>query len=234
MATTRNRIVTTRNHLAVRNFAQKIEEAMISTCRSSIKQAAKIGLQEMVNGAGFNDYTGKTVNSYQAAIITKGGIEERIGKAKKISADEHGINASGKSPILMTSYGMPGTIQISHSDRTRKGFKIRNRRDGGESTDIRKGHTVNGLLEKSYGKGHGQYFTRIKGVKPRISKGYWLVFDNGAFNVKNKGSNVSVGEEIVKRGSVQHNIFPQGVDINLMRISQAELKRVLSRYKRHK
>ena len=200
---------------------------MVSTCRSSIKQAARVGLEQMVKEAGFNDYTGKMINSYQAAIITKGGIEERISKAKKVESDEYGINTTGRAPILMTSYGMPGTISISHSDRTRKGFKIRNRRDGGESPEVRKGHMVNGKLEKSYGKGYGQYYTRLKGVRPRITKGYWLVFDNGASNVSNNGSNMSVAQEVDARGPSKHQVFPKGIDINLTRISQNELKRML-------
>jgi hypothetical protein len=207
---------------------------MVSFSRSTIQQAGAIGLKKLVRGAGFNDYTGKMINSYQAAILTKGGIEERMARAKNTETTEKGINSTGRNPILMTSYGLPGTTEISHENRTRAGFRIRKRRDGGESPEVRRGHIVNGKMEKSYGSGYGQYITRIKGIAPPISQGYWLVFDNGASNVRNKNSKYqSVAHEVHSQGPIQHKVFPdKGLDLNLFGIGQQELKRAIARARR--
>ncbi len=233
MATTRsNSVLTRQNSRAVRDFTSAVAGTMVSFSRNTIQQAGRIGLQKLVNQAGFNDYTGKLINSYQAAILTKGGIEERIGRAKKTTSNEYGINATGRNAIMMTSYGMPGTIPISH-DRATGGFRMRRRRDGGESPEIRKGHMVSGKLEKSFGKGYGDIITRIQGIAPPIQSGYWLVFDNGASNVTNKDDIVSVAERVHTNGPVQHRVFPDRLNVDVFGIGQKELKRSIAAYKRY-
>jgi len=232
--------MTAQNSRAMNRFKQDIVGSMVSFSRSTIQQAAKMGLQHMINQAGFNDYTGKLINSYQAAILTKGGIDERISRMRSGVWNERGI-FGGTTPIMITSYGMPGTTSISHrtvtatnrAGKTYKGFRMRVRRDGGESPDVRRLQKVWGNRESKYTKGFGHNITAIKGIAPPISSGYWLVFTNAA----PYALSVHKGEGRDHRGRLvkgtPHRVFPdRGADINLYGIAQQELKKAIARYKR--
>lgn len=243
-------MLTARNNRAVKGFVNDIAITMTSFGRSTIQQAAKIGLRHLVHEAGFNDYTGKLVNSYQAAILTKGGIEERVkyqtGRGRTVIESERGIQKLGRpngTPIVMTSYGIEGTSKIHHrtkigtnrSGRTYKGFPMQKRRDGGESPEIRGMKKVWGRNESAYSKGFGAYMTRIKGIAPPISSGYWLVFDNPAPYAQSvhKGEGYDHRGRLVK--GTPHRVFPTVIDgINLFGIGQKELKRTLAAMKRHR
>lgn len=245
MATIKNNsYLTARNNRAVENFKQSIVMTMASFSQSSIQKAAQLGLSKLVRGAKFNDYTGKLINSYQAAILTKGGMEERLqrrfgevfddsvplggfGKNKRVL----GVG-SGKIPIMLTS---AGTTTIHHETSPRgdsggHGFRIRNRRDAGESPDVRRMHMVNGLYEKSFPEGFGHLVSRIKGIAPPIKSGYWLVFDNGASNVTTDEGNLL--QVVDSKGPRRHRVFPVGLNINLFGIGQQELKKSIARYKK--
>ena len=236
-----------KNNKAVGNFKRLLVGSMVSFSRSTIQQAAQMGLDQIVNSVGFNDYTGKLINSYQAAIITKGGMEERLqrqfgevfddrvplsnlGKrGKKNNAVGVG---GGKIPIMLTSLG---TTKIHHETSPRgnnggRGFRIRNRRDGGESPDVRRMHMVNGRYEKDYREGYGFLVSRIKGIAPPIKSGYWLVFDNGAANVSTERGNLL--EIVDTQGPRRHRVFPAGLKFNLFGIGEKELKKTIARYKR--
>ena len=246
MATTRNNsALAVKNSRAVRNFTSAVTGTMVSFSRSTIQQAAKIGLQHMVNEAGFNDYTGKMINSYQAAILTKGGLEERVSRRFHIPIGEVSIPnkisglSGGRIPILLTSLGMPGVTDIHHrqkkgvtrSGKPMKGFPMQTRRDGGESPEIRKSHSINGRREREFREGFGSYITRIKSIAPPIAQGYWLVFDNGASNVRAGGT--SLANLVDNQGQVRHRVFPKGIGVNLFGIGQQELKRSIAAHKRY-
>lgn len=246
MATTRNNsAIAAKNSRAVRNFTSAVTGTMVSFSRSTIQQAAKIGLQHMVHEAGFNDYTGKMINSYQAAILTKGGLEERVSRRFHIPIGEVSIPnkisglSGGRIPILLTSLGMPGVTDIHHrqknavtrSGKQMKGFPMQTRRDGGESPEIRKSHSINGRREREFREGFGSYITRIKSIAPPIAQGYWLVFDNGASNVRAGGT--SLANLVENQGQVRHRVFPKGIGVNLFGIGQKELKRSIAAHKRY-
>ena len=249
MATIRNNsALAAKNSRAVRNFTSAVTGTMVSFSRSTIQQAAKIGLQHMVHEAGFNDYTGKMINSYQAAILTKGGLEERVSRRFHIPLSDisevgipnkiTGLNG-GRIPIMLTSLGMPGVTDIHHrqkngvarSGKPMKGFPMQTSRDGGESPEIRKSHSINGRREREFREGFGSYITRIKSIAPPIAQGYWLVFDNGASNVRAGGT--SLANLVDNQGQVRHRVFPKGIGINLLGIGQQELKRSISAHKRY-
>lgn len=249
MATTRNNsALAAKNSRAVRNFTSAVTGTMVSFSRSTIQQAAKIGLQHMVHEAGFNDYTGKMINSYQAAILTKGGLEERVSRRFNIPLTDiaevgipnkiAGLNG-GRIPIMLTSLGMPGVTDIHHrqkngvtrSGKPMKGFPMQTRRDGGESPEIRKSHSINGRREREFREGFGSYITRIKSIAPPIAQGYWLVFDNGASNVRAGGT--SLANLVENQGQVRHRVFPKGIGVNLFGIGQQELKRSIAAHKRY-
>ena len=233
---------------------------MYGFSRSTITQAGKIGLRKLVEQAGFNDYTGKMINSYQAAILTKGGIEERIAKqtnaGRTVSFSHLGSNATrvnSRIPILMTSFGLPGTIAISHKatsytnakGASLKGPKMRNRRDGGESPEVRHWGQINNGPESKFPKGFGGKITHLKGIAPPISSGYWLVFDNGASGVYSTvwdkegqvGDAMPLSEHVHTQhrlyGGVQHKVFPEGLSVDLFGIGQQELKRSIAAHKRY-
>ena len=231
-------------------FRQDIVGTMVSFSRSTIQQAAQIGLDKITRHVGFNDYTGKLINSYQAAIITKGGMEERLQrkygevfddtvplrnlKTRKVGNKERNVVGIGSSnnPIMLTSLG---TANIHHETSPRgdsggKGFRIRNRRDGGESPEVRRMHMVNGLYEKSFPEGFGFLVSRIKGIAPPISSGYWLVFDNGASNVRTETGDI-LTDVVDSHGPVKHRVFPKGIGINLFGIGEKEFKKAIARYK---
>lgn len=249
MATTRNNsALAAKNSRAVLKFMSAVTGTMVSFSRSTIQQAAKIGLQHMVHEAGFNDYTGKMINSYQAAILTKGGLEERVSRRFHIPLSDiseveipnkiTGLNG-GRIPIMLTSLGMPGVTDIHHrqkngvtrSGKPMKGFPMQTRRDGGESPEIRKSHSINGRREREFREGFGSYITRIKSIAPPIAKGYWLVFDNGASNVRAGGT--SLADLVENQGQVRHRVFPKGIGVNLFGIGQQELKRSIAAHKRY-
>ena len=249
MAITRtNSALAAKNSRAVRNFTSAVTGTMVSFSRSTIQQAAKIGLQHMVRQAGFNDYTGKMINSYQAAILTKGGLEERVSRRFHIPLTDiaevgipnkiAGLNG-GRIPIMLTSLGMPGVTDIHHrqkngvtrSGKPMKGFPMQVRRDGGESPEIRKSHSINGRREREFREGFGSYISRIKSIAPPIAQGYWLVFDNGAANVRAGGTNLA--DLVENQGSVRHRVFPKGIGVNLFGIGQKELKRSIAAHKRY-
>lgn len=250
MATMRNNsMLTARNNRAVKGFVNDIAITMTSFGRSTIQQAAKIGLRHLVHEAGFNDYTGKLVNSYQAAILTKGGIEERIAKQNQLGrtvmfdqTGSHVMRVNSKVPILMTSYGMDGTSSISHKQtstrvtttgKPMKGFRMHKRRDGGESPEIRRSHAINGKPEKTFSKGFGAITTRIRGIAPPISSGYWLVFDNGASNVT-AANGKSLAQLVQEQGDRKHRVFPDYLNIDMFGIGQKELKRAIAARKRYR
>lgn len=254
MATTRtNSALAAKNSRAVRDFTSAVTGTMVSFSRSTIQQAAKIGLQHMVHEAGFNDYTGKMINSYQAAILTKGGLEERVSRRFHIPLTDiamvgipnkiAGLNG-GRIPILMTSRDLKRAKavdipDISHKQRRgvtqsgkpMKGFPMQTRRDGGESPEIRKSHSINGRREREFREGFGSYISRIKSIAPPIAQGYWLVFDNGAANVRAGGTNLA--DLVENQGSVRHRVFPKGIGVNLFGIGQKELKRSIAAHKRY-
>ena len=251
MATTRNNsALAAKNSRAVRNFTSAVTGTMVSFSRSTIQQAAKIGLQHMVHEAGFNDYTGKMINSYQAAILTKGGLEERVSRRFHIPIGEVSIPnkisglSGGRTPILLTSHDLKdkGLVKISdirhkqrkgvtRSGKPMKGFPMQTRRDGGESPEIRRSHSINGRKEVEFREGFGSYITRIKSIAPPIAQGYWLVFDNGASNVRAGGTNLA--DLVENQGQVRHRVFPKGIGVNLFGIGQQELKRSIAAHKRY-
>lgn len=250
MATTKNNsYLTARNNRAVKGFVNDIAITMVSFSRSTIQQAGDIGLKKLVRGAGFNDYTGKMINSYQAAILTKGGIEERIARqnqlGRTVNVSHLGVKpvrGNSRVPILMTSYGIKGTSDITHKQvsthvtttgKPMKGFPMHKRRDGGESPEVRRSHSINGKRENTYSKGFGMDITRIRGIAPPISSGYWLVFDNGASNVHVAGG-MTLAELVENQGQVRHRVFPGELGINIFGIGQQELKRTIAAMKRYR
>ena len=256
----RGNILAAKNSKAVKEFLSDVKAVMHGFSRSTITQAGRIGLRKLVNRAGFNDYTGKMINSYQAAILTKGGIEERIAKqtsaGRTVTFNNLGSNATrvnSKIPILMTSYGLPGTIEISHKStkytnskgEEYKGPKIRNRRDGGESPEVRRWGQINNGPESKFPKGFGHVITHLKGIAPPIKSGYWLVFGNGASGgystVWDKDGGVGYAWPLAEHvhtqhkihQGIQHKVFPDGDSVDIFGIGQQELKRALASMKRY-
>ena len=241
-------MLTAQNSRAMSNFKQLLTASMVSFSRSTINQAAQIGLRQIVNNVGFNDYTGKLINSYQAAILTKGGLEERLQRRfgevfdDSVPLGQTGLHPralgvrSGRNPIMYTTTGI---TKIHHETVERgnggRGFKMRKRRDGGESPGVRRMHIVNGRFERDFPEGFGHLVTRIKGIAPPIKSGYWLVFDNGAANVNTStahGGTANLLQVVDSQGPRRHRVFPTGLNINLFGIGEQEMRKAIARYKK--
>lgn len=253
MATTRNNgMLTAANSAAIRNFKDRVARTIHHTCVGTINDVMTVGLQKMVNEAGFNDYTGKLINSYQAAAISAGGIESRLARTgAKVThlgdvIEQRGFHSKAvsysKIPIFRTSFGMPGTTQISHrgeyveiNGKRKFAFRMRNRRDSGESPELRKAGYIDGKREKSFNHGFGDDITKLKGIAAPFSHGYWIVFTNGhpLANIVHTQHAMGGMNGMQFKHAVQHKVFPDGgLDVNKFAIANKHMKTAIARAKR--
>lgn len=204
-----------KNNKAINEFLGEVVGAVTVGTASSMRKVAQRGIQRLVNNvAGFSDYSGMLINSYQAAILTRGKLRTNAPSRYGYKGDfdlngnvamghmKQGEfkNASGGT-VVMTSYRANGTTKISRKDG---GRLIRKRRNP-ESKE-----PLNRIIPgKILYEGHGWDLTKIKSYTPSVREGIEVVFDNPTpyaehVHKKNEGSTVMpMGmADIVSRGSM--------------------------------
>lgn len=216
-----------KNEKEINKFLSDIIGATSQGSRRAMTSMAQRGIQRLVNNvAGFSDYTGVLINSYQAAIYQNGQF--RIRGGKHIDGYRGDFSTSGDalrnydsvyrnssgSVILLTSYGVgpKGSRGNPISFRTvkNKGKAIaksygRNSSSKPEIPNYWKKRT------KEY-QGYGRKTANIKSYTPSIKFGFEVVFDNPtpyAMKVQqnNKGSRVMpTGVANIMNGSLALSI----------------------------
>lgn len=173
-----------KNNQAVNEFLGDIVGAVTVGSATSMRKVAQRGIQRLVNNvAGFSDYSGMLINSYQAAILTRGKLRTNAPSRYGYKGDfdlngdvamghmKQGEfkNASGGT-VVMTSYRANGTTKISRKDGGRRIRKLRNL----ESKEPLKRIIPGKILYE----GHGWDLTKIKSYTPQVREGIEVVFDN--------------------------------------------------------
>ena len=194
------------NEREINRFLSNIITPTMQGTRNAMITIAQRGIDRLVNNvAGFSDYTGVLINSYQAAILSKGkfnfkgrghgGDFDAIGQTirpYRVEGKNQFKNASGGT-VLMTSYGVDGTTGISFWTEGRHGRtiarrKLRNKRSKASIRNYWKKRS------KEY-QGYGLKTSNIRSYTPTVRLGYEVVFDNPAPYAKtvqenNEGSRV--------------------------------------------
>ena len=194
------------NEREINRFLSNIITPTMQGTRNAMITIAQRGIDRLVNNvAGFSDYTGVLINSYQAAILSKGkfnfkgrghgGDFDAIGQTirpYRVEGKNRFKNASGGT-VLMTSYGVDGTTGISFWTEGRHGRtiarrKLRNKRSKASIRNYWKKRS------KEY-QGYGLKTSNIRSYTPTVRLGYEVVFDNPAPYAKtvqenNEGSRV--------------------------------------------
>lgn len=181
-----------RNEREINAFLSDIITPTMMGTRNAMLTIAQRGINRLVNNvASFSDYTGVLVNSYQAAIISKGkfnfkgrgpgGDFDAIGQTRRpyrVQGKNQFKNASGGT-VLMTSYGVEGATDVSFWTEGRHGQSIARRKQ-------RKNKRTKASIRNYWKKrtkeyqGYGLKTTNIRSYVPSIKWGYEVVFDNPA------------------------------------------------------
>lgn len=181
-----------RNEREINAFLSDIITPTMMGTRNAMLTIAQRGINRLVNNvASFSDYTGVLINSYQAAIISKGkfnfkgrghgGDFDAIGQTRRpyrVQGKNQFKNASGGT-VLITSYGVDGTTDISFWTEGRHGQSIARRKQ-------RKNKRTKASIRNYWKKrtkeyqGYGLKTTNIRSYIPSIKRGYEVVFDNPA------------------------------------------------------
>lgn len=232
------------NNREINEFLSDIVSATSAGSLRSMRTIARKGIENLVNNvAGFSDYTGVLINSYQAAIYEKGnfnfqgngkfgGSFDAKGHAFRGYRDPYGKslqhtfqNSSGNT-ILITSHGIPGTTRISFSTIGRNGARIarRKQRNPRSKSSIRNYWRKR---SKEY-QGYGSRTGKIRAYNPQIKIGFEVLFDNPtpyALLVQKRNE----GSRVMPTGVA--NMVSGGMAVS---ITTAEIANLLNRAKRKK
>jgi hypothetical protein len=234
---------------ALNEFLNEIIGVTSTGSRRAMVAMAQRGIRRLVNNvAGFSDYTGVLINSYQAALYSRGkfqfsggrgGLRGREGykgdfyhTGDPIRNYGNTFRSSTGSAILFTSYGIgpKGTKDNPISFKT-----VKNK---GES------------IEKSYGRnsssketipnrwkrrpkeylGYGRKTANVKSYNPSVKLGFEVVFDNPTpyamkVHKENKGSTVMpVGTSQIMGRGLAFSITSQEIGRELYKAKRRQKK----------
>lgn len=211
------------NEREINRFLSNIITPTMQGTRNAIITIAQRGVTRLVNNvANFSDYTGVLINSYQAAILSKGkfnfkgrgsgGDFDAIGQTirpYRVEGKNQFKNASGGT-VLMTSYGVDGTTDISFWTEGRHGRSIarRKQRNKRSKASIRNYWKKR---SKEY-QGYGLKTSNIRAYTPTVRLGYEVVFDNPAPYAQTVQEN-NDGSRVMPTGIA--NIMNRGLAISI-------------------
>lgn len=211
------------NEREINRFLSNIITPTMQGTRNAMITIAQRGITRLVNNvAGFSDYTGVLINSYQAAILSKGkfnfkgrgsgGDFDAIGQTirpYRVEGKNQFKNSSG-GIVLMTSYGVDGTTGISFWTEGRQGRTIarrkwRNKRSKASIRNYWKKRS------KEY-QGYGLKTSNIRAYTPTVRLGYEVVFDNPAPYAKTV-QEINEGSRVMPTGIA--NIMNRGLAVSI-------------------
>lgn len=228
-----------RNEKELNEFLSDIIGATNQGSRRAMVAIAQRGIHRLVNNvAGFSDYTGVLINSYQAAIFQKGKF--RIKGYRNIYRGDFSTSGdalrsygnvfrnTGGSIVLLTSYnvGPKGSRDnpISFKTVKNKGKKIaKSYGRNPQSKDAIPNYWRK--RNKNY-QGYGRETAKIKGYSPSIKLGYEVVFDNPAPYAE-KVQQENQGSRVMPTGVA--NIMNRGLALS---ITSAEISREFQKMKK--
>lgn len=185
------------NEKELNKFLSDIIGATNQGSRRAMVAIAQRGIHRLINNvAGFSDYTGVLINSYQAAILTRGKFNYKYGsrtgdfdaRGQGLRRQNNPFNPKGYSDnvfkngrgstILLTSFRTSGTTPISFWTEGRKGTKIikRKGRNPRSKPFIRNRWSKR---TKEY-QGFGMKTEGLRSYNSNVRVGYEVIFDNPA------------------------------------------------------
>lgn len=198
-----------KNNRAINEFLTDIVGAVTVGGANAMRKIAQRGIKRLVNNvAGYSDYTGVLINSYQAVLFQKGKIKGVGGDFdansnalnKSSYGNAHNIYRNARGGIVMvTSYKADGTTPISFWTEGRKGTSIalRRRRNAASKERIRNRYKKG--QQRPY-KAYGHELSSLRGYSPSTRVGYEVVFDNPAPYA-----------EFVQKNNPGSTVMPMGV-----------------------
>jgi hypothetical protein len=227
------------NKKRLNKFLSDIIGATNQGSRRAMVAIAQRGIHRLVNNvAGFSDYTGVLINSYQAAIFQKG--EFRIKGYRNIIRGDFSYSGdtlrtygnvfrnTGGSIVLLTSYnvGPKGTRKNPISYKT-----VKNKKDkiakSFERNSRSKDEIPNYLKKfkrtKKY-QGYGRETANIKGYSPSVKLGFEVVFDNPTPYAE-KVQRVNKGSRVMPTGVANIMDRSLALSITSSEISREFIKR---------
>jgi hypothetical protein len=206
---------------------------------------ANRGIRNLVeNVAGFSDYTGVLINSYQAAILTRGKFNYKYGsltgdfdaRGQGLRRQNNPFNPKGYSDnvfkngrgstILLTSFRTSGTTPISFWTEGRKGTQIRKRKGRNPKSKpfIRNRWSKR---TKEY-QGFGMKTEGLRSYNSNVRVGYEVIFDNPAPYAESVQKH-NAGSRVMPVGLA--SIMPRGLAIS---IASREISLVTNRHKKRR
>lgn len=215
------------NNKAINEFLNEIIGVTSTGSRRAVTAMADRGIKRLVhNVAGFSDYTGVLINSYQAAVYQNGEFRTRGGRHIKNYRGDFNYtgdalrsygntfrNNSG-SAILFTSYGVGPTglrgAPISFKTIKNKGGSIeKSLGRNPKSKDAIRNYWKK--RPKEY-QGYGRKTANVKAYSPSIKYGFEVVFDNPAPYAQFVQEN-NKGSRVMPTGAA--SIMPRGLAISI-------------------
>lgn len=215
---------TNRNDEAINDFLNEVVGAVRSGSFSSMQKIAQRGIDRLVdNVAGFSDYTGVLINSYQAAVMQHGKLNTNAKGGRygsnfdaKGTPLRHGRGGKGNtfknsrgSTILITSLGKGIPISFRTEGNKGKSFIIQKRRNPASREKIRNRYRKSDT--KPY-FGHGMNTSNIRSYVPTVQIGYEVVFDNPTPYAKFVQEN-NPGSTVLPVGTSR--IMPRGLALSI-------------------
>lgn len=226
-----------KNNKAINEFLTDIVGAVTVGGANAMRKIAQRGVKRLVNNvAGYSDYTGVLINSYQAVLFQKGKIKGVGGDFdansnalnKSSYGNAHNIYRNARNGIVMvTSYKTDGTTPISFWTEGRKGTSIalRIRRNAASKERIRNRYRKG--QQRPY-KAYGHELSKLRGYSPSTRVGYEVVFDNPAPYAEFVQKN-NPGSTVMPMGVA--NIMPRELAIS---ISDNEIQKAIRNAKTRK
>lgn len=196
-----------RNQKVTNEFISDIVGAVRVGSASAMRKIAQRGIDRLVNSvAGFSDYTKVLINSYQAAVFTKGKLDTNPNYHRGMGAFRGDFDSSGEANrsygnvfrnrrggiVLITSYNSRNPITFKTVKNKGKAFPITKRRNPKSKESIR-----NRYRRGARGPylGYGRDMSKLRAYTPKVRLGYEVVFDNPTpyaehVQQNNKGSRV--------------------------------------------
>lgn len=191
----------------INEFLSAAVGCALGATKRSINLIARRGLEILVDSNNYADYTGVLRNSYQAAMIENGNVEQTLmqitGVTKSggsvIALPESNKDSNAKNTfgnrgkiIILTSEGLDGTVEISIPktpmiDKRKNGRspksppKIHNRwaKMSKARDALRKSRQMGrGRKLQARQHGYGRVITQLKGMQNLNPMGYTIVFSN--------------------------------------------------------
>lgn len=229
----------------INDFLSLVVGCALGATKRSMNMIARRGLSILVDNNNYSDYTGVLRNSYQAAIIENGNVENTLKKIAgyngmipesnkyetiKNTFSSDGGNVRGKI-ILLTSEGIEGTVGIQIPNT--KMIKVRLRRNANSPNKIhnrwakmsrakyalRKSRQVGrGRKLQARQHGYGRVVTQLKGVKNLNRQGYTIVFSNPT---PYTGRLNEYGRQVIPTGLANSQLKPIAVTITKQEIENS-------------